>query len=171
MDQSELYAEQPLVLTEEIYNGVAQILDDLQAKTGAKMIIFCETNGYPVVNKGEIKGVDLQTISTLAANNFSATAKIASMLNEPDSFKFLFHEGEKSNIYLSNVGYNFVLVVIFDVDVTLGMVRIFTKKAIENLNTLLKSAKDQDEDSSSFIDVEFKNLLNDELNRSLGDLG
>jgi predicted regulator of Ras-like GTPase activity (Roadblock/LC7/MglB family) len=170
MDNSNLHVEQPLMLSEEIYNSVAGVLDDLLRKTSAQMIIFCETNGYPVVHKGGIEDLDLQAVSTLAANNFSATAKIAEMLNEENSFKFLFHEGEKSNIYISYVGYNFVLVVIFSVDVTLGMVRIFTKKALAELAKLLASADVEDERSSSFIDIEFKSLLNEEVDRSLGEL-
>ncbi|MCG8604496.1 roadblock/LC7 domain-containing protein [bacterium] len=170
MDNSNLYVEQPLMLSEKIYNRVAGVLDDLLRKTGAEMIIFCETNGYPVVYKGAIEGLDLQAISTLAANNFSATAKMADMLNEETGFKFLFHEGENFNIYISYVGYNFVLVVIFSVDVTLGMVRIFTKKALAELAKLLASAETEEEQSSSPIDIEFKSLLNEEVNRSLGEL-
>ena len=38
-------------------------------------------------------------------------------------------------LYLSNVGYNFFLVVVFDVSVTLGLIRIYTKKAIEDLGS------------------------------------
>ena len=156
-----------LVLSEEAYNGIDKILDELLAKTQAEMTVFCEANGYPVVHKGGVQGLDLQAISALAANNFSATARMATMIGERDSFKFLFHEGARNNIYLSSVGFNFVLFVIFRVNVTLGMVRIFTKKAIEGLTELLKSAKEEEDESRNFVDLEFKSLLGEELDRSL----
>jgi hypothetical protein len=79
----------------------------------------------------------------------------------------LFHEGEDKNIYLSNVGFNFVLMVIFDVSVALGIIRIYTKKTINDLVDLLKTAEEEDKQSKEFLDLEFKTLLGEELNRSL----
>ncbi|MFQ5864798.1 MAG: roadblock/LC7 domain-containing protein [bacterium] len=158
---------QQLILSEEVYNGINKILDDLAANTRADMVLVCETNGYPVTHKGDIPGIDLFTISSLAANNFSATAEMASMIGESGSFKFLFHEGENRNIFLSNVGYNFILIVIFNVNVALGMVRIYTKKTIDSLIKLLHSAKEEEDKSAEFLDLEFKSLLSKELNRSL----
>jgi hypothetical protein len=92
---------------------------------------------------------------------------MASMLGESDSFKFLFHEGEHSNMYLSNVGFNFVLLVIFDSDVALGIIRIYTKKAIEALTRLLGSIKEEEKKTKELFDLEFKTLLSEELSRSL----
>ncbi len=71
------------------------------------------------------------------------------------------------NLYLSNMEFDYILLVIFKVDVALGMIRIFTNKAIEALNKLLLSAKEEDEKSGKFLDLEFKTLLNEELGRSL----
>ncbi len=167
MNTQKTNSEQPLMLSEEVYNRVGDILDELVAKTRAEAIVFCESNGYPVVHKGNTSGLDLMAISSLAANNFSATSKMASMIGEVDSFKFLFHEGEKTNIYLSKVGYNFILVIIFDVSVALGFIRIYTNKSIRKLNQLLQTAKEEENNSKEFIDLEFKTLLSEELNRAL----
>jgi len=167
MNAVDTKSEQPLMLSERVYNGVGDILKELSAKTHANVIVFCEANGYPVLYKGNTTGMDLMAISSLAANNFSATAKMASMIGEADSFKFLFHEGEQTNIYLSRVGYNFLLLVIFDVEVALGFIRIYTSKAIQKLDQLLKTAKDEEDKSKEFIDLEFKTLLSEELNRAL----
>ena len=156
-----------LILSEDIYNGIAKILDELSANTRAETIVFCESNGYPVTYKGNVKNLDLPAISSLAANNFSATAQMASMIGEKGSFKFLFHEGKDKNIYLSNVGFSFVLMVIFDVSVALGIIRIYTKKSINDLVDLLKTAEEEDKQSKEFLDLEFKTLLGEELNRSL----
>ena len=47
------------------------------------------------------------------------------------------------------------------------MVRIYTKKAIESLSEMLENAKQEEEESKEFLDMEFKTLLSEELNRSL----
>jgi len=53
------------------------------------------------------------------------------------------------------------------VSVALGMIRIYTKKAIKDLVNLLKTAEEEDKQSKEFLDLEFKTLLGEELNRSL----
>ncbi len=158
---------QQLVLSESIYNDINKIIEDLYSNIHPEVIVFAESNGYPVTAKGNVTGIDLPSISTLAANNFSATAKMASMIGEKDSFRYLFHEGDKTNIYLSNVGFNFILLVIFDSSIALGMVRVYTKKAMQALIDLLKTAKQEEETSNEFIDLEFKTLLSEEINRAL----
>ncbi|NIR51684.1 roadblock/LC7 domain-containing protein [candidate division KSB1 bacterium] len=158
---------QQLILSEEVYNGVAEILDETLANTRAEAVVFCESNGYPILQKGDFRGLDLPGISSLAANNFSATSKMASMVGESGSFKYLFHEGEHNNIYLSNVGFNFILMVIFRADVALGIIRVYTKKAIEQLTELLRCAKKEEDKTKEFLDLEFKSLLSEEINRSL----
>lgn len=167
MDMPNIINGSQLVLSEEAFDDVRNVIDELATKTRAKLVVFCESNGYPITSKGNIHGVELAGLSSLAANNFSATSKMATMLGERDSFKYLYHEGDDSNIYVSNVGYNFVLLVVFDKDTALGMVRIFTKKAIEKLSEVLQNVKNDEEESTRFFDLEFKSLLTDELNRSL----
>ncbi len=167
MDLTNLSSGQQLILSEEVFNSIRSAINDLSANTGAKHVIFSETNGYPVTYVGDVKGLDLPAIASLAAGNFSATAKMASMLGEAGSFRYLYHEGEAHNIYISSVGFNFILVVIFDSNVALGMVRIFTRKAIEKLTDILRTAKFEEEKSREFLDAEFKALLNEELDKSL----
>lgn len=166
MDLTKKENGQQLILSESMYGKISKVLDNLFANTRAEAIVFCDSNGYPVTNKGNLQGLDLPAIASLAANNYSATAKMASMLGETNSFKFLFHEGERTNMYLSNVGYNFILLIIFETKVALGMVRIFTKKAIDELGVLLTSAKDDEEKSKEFLDLEFKSILGEELDRA-----
>jgi predicted regulator of Ras-like GTPase activity (Roadblock/LC7/MglB family) len=156
----------PVILSETAYHSIAKVVEDLAASTRADVIVFADANGYPILHKGTIENLDLSVISSLAASNFSATAKMAAMIGENDSFKFLFHEGEKTNMYLSNVGFNFILLVIFKVEVALGMVRVFTRKAIEELITTLNTMKQDEEKTKEVFDLEFKTLLSEELDRS-----
>lgn len=167
MDEKRLGNGQQLILSEELYLKISKLVEKLTISTGAEYIIFCEANGYPVTHFGDIKEADLPAISSLSAGNFSATAQMASMLGENGSFKYLFHEGEDQNLYISNVGFNFLLIVVFKVEVALGMVRIYTKKAIESLGEMLENAKQEEKESKEFLDLEFKTLLSEELNRSL----
>ena len=90
---------------------------------------------------------------------------MAKLVGEDAKFKLLFHEGEKRNVYLSNVGDNFFLVVVFDVSVTLGLVRIYTKKAIQNLLGVFEDS-DSGEDVGKVMDQDFSSMLGDMLDES-----
>lgn len=167
METSDFGNGQQLILSEEMYNKIERILNDMAANTRCEVAIFCEANGYPILHTGNMRGLDLQAVSSLAANNFSATSQLASMLGESRAFKYLFHEGENMNMYLSNVGFDFILIVIFSKDVALGIVRVFTKKAIEELGELVREGSQEVEETKEILDSEFKSLLTDEINRSL----
>src|SRR3990172_3142352 len=154
MDLNNINNGQQLILSEELYNSVTEIIETLAKNTNANSVIFCESTGYPVTYTGDIKSLDISVISSLAASNFSATAKMASLLGEKNSFKYLYHEGEYENLYISNVGFNFLLLIIFKVDVALGMIRIYTKKAIKSLGAVLQTARQDEKKSKDFIDLE-----------------
>ncbi|MCB0269591.1 MAG: roadblock/LC7 domain-containing protein, partial [Calditrichaeota bacterium] len=87
------------------------------------------------------------------------------LVGEDAKFKLLFHEGEKRNVYLSNVGDNFFLVVVFDVSVTLGLVRIYTKKAIQSLLNVFETTE-PGEDATTIMDSDFSSMLGDMLDES-----
>jgi hypothetical protein len=55
--------------------------------------------------------------------------------------------------------------VVFDVSVTLGLVRIYTKKAIQNLSNVFESSE-SDEDTGKVIDQDFSSMLGDMLDES-----
>ena len=102
----------------------------------------------------------------LAAGGFSATAEIAKLIGEKKQFKSIFHEGENHNVYFSNVGDNFLLVLIFDSQTALGMIRIYTKRAIDSLNELIYQVKEDEQKATQFVDVDFNKYLNEELDKA-----
>ena len=158
--------EQPIVLSGEMYKAISEVISELASKTRAKTIIFADMNGHPITQRGTATDIDISNLSALAAGGFSATAEIAKIIGEKEQFKFIFHEGEKFNAYLSNVGESFLLILIFDTTAALGMIRIYTKRAITTLSDVLKNTTDNEEISTSFVDVDFNKYLNEELDKA-----
>ena len=157
---------QAVVLSGEMYKAISEILAELASKTRARNIIFTDMNGHPITQRGTSSDINISNMSALAAGGFSATTEIAKIIGEKKQFKFIFHEGENNNLYLSNVGNNFLLVIIFSSKTALGMIRIFTKRAIDSLTELLESAKEDEQKSTQFIDVDFNKYLNEELDKA-----
>ena len=123
-------------------------------------------SGQLISQRGNTENMNTTVLSALAASDFAATAEMAKLIGEQAKFKLLFHEGEKRNVYLSNVGDYFFLVVVFDVNVTLGLIRIYTKKAIQNLQEILEQEPVEGESQKDIIDSDFSSLLGDALDET-----
>ena len=155
-----------IILNGKQFEGVTKVLSELASKTKASAILFADMSGQLISQRGNTDKMNTTVLSALAASDFAATAEMAKLVGEEARFKLLFHEGEKRNVYLSNVGDNFLLVVVFDTSVTLGLIRIYTKKAIQNLLEIFEEGGDDDLDSRDMIDEEFGSLLGDALDES-----
>lgn len=154
------------MLSTETFNLVNEILRELVTSTRSDFALFCDSNGNPITHHGKQHVVNLSGLSALAAGNFAATSEMARVVGEKDGFKFIFQEGERRNLFLCNVGFNFLLAIIFDKMVALGLVRIFANKAVESLKQVLDKAAKAEEKASDFIDSEFGLLLGKELDKS-----
>ena len=133
------------------YEGVKKYLGELYSKTRAKVVLFADMAGQIIGERGD-------------------TAEIAKLVGEGDRFKLHFHEGETKNIYLTNVGNQFFLIIIFDATVALGMVRVYTKKAVESLLSVIVEAESNVGTSpEDMIDDDFGRLLADELDGAFRD--
>jgi len=152
-----------VILNGKQYDGITKILTELATKTKASAILFADMSGQLISQRGNTENMNTTVLSALAASDFAATSEMAKLVGEEAKFKLLFHEGEKRNVYLSNVGDNFFLVVVFDVSVTLGLIRIYTKKAIEDLGGILDDDSDSGEGEDKLIDSDFSSLLGDAL--------
>lgn len=157
------------MLSTDAFNEISAVLKDLERATRAELTVFCDANGVPITHVGKISHLDLAAFSSLNAANFAATREMARMVGEKSPFKFLFLEGESNNIYLCNIGYQFLLAIVFSKSVAFGMVRIYANKAVKMLKSILNEAKQtEDELAKQIIDSEFSVLLGKALESSFG---
>ncbi|HFE65328.1 hypothetical protein B1H10_01835 [candidate division KSB1 bacterium 4484_188] len=154
-----------VILTAQQFDEITKVLSELAAKTKAFTILLADISGQLITQRGNTEDINTAILSALAASDFAATSEMAKLVGEDAKFKLLFHEGDKRNVYLSNIGDNFFLVVVFDVSVTLGLVRIYTKKAIQSLLKIFEESE-QGDDASKIIDKDFSTMLGDMLDES-----
>jgi predicted regulator of Ras-like GTPase activity (Roadblock/LC7/MglB family) len=157
---------QQVILTGEMYKAITDHLSELLLKTRAGIIVFADIDGHAITQKGSTAGFNVNALAALAAGHYAATSEISRMIGEKQQFKFVFHEGESMNMYTCNVGDSFLLVVVFEVSIALGMIRIFTARTIRALEGLLAQNAEVDEKASEFLDIEFSTLLNQELDKT-----
>ncbi len=122
-----------LALSEEHSERVDKVLTELITKTNARCAILADISGQLLATTGRTKGLDATVLAALIASNVAATAEMARLLGERRHFQILFHQGEEQNLHLNTIGTSFLLAVVFSVNVQIGLVRLFSTKAVDAL--------------------------------------
>ncbi len=157
-----------ILLSEEQYHKISKELETLRGKLNSQLILFGDLNGQLISQKGKIPGVDMAILAALISSDFSATLEIARILGKNNEFRLHFHEGTNRHLYISSVLQQLFLAVIFDPSVTLGMVRIFSQKSIDNITEIIETGYQDSEKYSDIIDSEFTSFVVDGLDKILG---
>jgi predicted regulator of Ras-like GTPase activity (Roadblock/LC7/MglB family) len=157
----------PVILPESQVERIEQILDELRAKTRASYVFLADISGQLINARGITGATDLVTLAALTASNMAATAEMARQIGESQPFRLMFHEGTKRNIYLSQVGNSFLLAVVFDIEVQIGLVRLFSKRATEELLALADEYEKIVQQTPSMMEAGFDTSLDEALDTLL----
>ena len=116
-------------------------------------------SGDYLFNLGEKWKLTGQFVTSFPGDFWSSSAFFVRFARENNIYHY--------HIRYSNVGDNFFLVVVFDVSVTLGLIRIYTKKAIQNLLALFEAEDGSDDGQmENLLDSDFSSLLGDALDET-----
>jgi predicted regulator of Ras-like GTPase activity (Roadblock/LC7/MglB family) len=110
----------------------ATLLDGFLAETRARCALLVDRTGRLLTMAGETSELDGTTFASLAAADFGASDQLASLLGERE-FASLYHHGESSSMYLTDLGGHAILAAIFDGRSTLGLVRLKLKPLVPAL--------------------------------------
>ena len=160
-----------LVMYEEEFHRINAVCDRLTKDANAKVVFLVDKNGQLITGCGETERFDTTSLASLTAGNIAATGGLAKLIGEKE-FSLLFHEGEKDNLHISIVGKRGILVVIFDQNSSLALVRLRVKKASKELQEIFdqveqRAQKESDLGSrfespfSEITDEDIDNLFND----------
>lgn len=127
---------------EEDYWAINTTIRELLKNSNSKSIMLLDKTGQMISSVGEEPQFDLHSFASLCAADFEANAQLADLIGEKD-FSTLYHQGSNESMYLARVEENLILVILFDKKTTLGLVRLRTKKAVENLSTVIRRLYDK----------------------------
>ncbi len=153
----------PIVLPAEQVDQIEKILDELRGKTRSAFVFLADISGQLISVRGRLGDSDTVALAALTASNMAATAEMARRMGEKNQFRLMFHEGETRNIYLSQVGSSFLLAVIFEVQVQIGLVRLFSKRAVDELEKLTAQYENVVTNTPSMMEAGFDSAFDDAL--------
>lgn len=135
----------------------------LHSRAQAICTLLADISGQLISAVGTAPATDSVTLAALAASNMAATAEMARLAGEPDSFSYLFHEGQDRNIYITAVGDTFLLVILFDHSSQIGWVRLLAKKTALDL---LDVVDEIEESPDMVVDTDFGETLASQLDQA-----
>lgn len=128
-----------LILGQQQLDKIHESLMENLIEAGVQNVMLIDTAGNIISSVSSSNGnitVDLYSLAALAAANFGAMSSMARIVGE-NEFSLLFHKGKKENFYFSKVNEDFLLVNIFNNQISLGFLRLKMAKVVEDLLDIL----------------------------------
>ena len=120
-----------------------QLVSDLLVQSEANCVLLTDIGGNVIACAPGSDGAALQTIAALSAGSFSATRELAVMTGET-TFNSAFHQGKKTDIYIHSIGEVYLILVVFHKTTTIGLVKLYTEKVVDELSSVLRAIDRQD---------------------------
>src|SRR3954465_4642021 len=112
-----------LVVGEEESELIAACLRRLMGETGASYIMLLDRAGQVLSWHGEGHRNEMTHLGALLAGTYASSREMARLLKE-DNFRVLVHEGMKEKVFTETVEDRWLLVVVFDHQAHLGLVKV-----------------------------------------------
>ena len=124
-----------LVLTKDDIVTLEQIISDQLLDSGAEHVVLADLSGNLIMECGSLEMDDVFSLAAVSAANFAATAEIARLIGEQD-FSLLYHKGGKRNVHFSRLANDYLIITLFNDNVSLGLIRLKLGSAISEMRAI-----------------------------------
>lgn len=152
----------PIIMREQQYERIVSVLNKLRVDSGSRIAFLVDKNGQQIAVQGDVSNLDTTSLASLAAGNVAATGGMANLIGEKE-FPTLSHEGERESIHICIIGRT-LLVVVFDEQSSLGLVKLRVKQASRDLLTVFEDVtRDSEQQKNSGEDSFFAGITDDDI--------
>jgi predicted regulator of Ras-like GTPase activity (Roadblock/LC7/MglB family) len=152
-----------LIISDRELATISNVLLKLMNDTNATSAMLLDKSGQVVAVQGNGIRRDATTLGALLAGVFSSSREVAKLLNEKD-FRNIFQQGVQENIYTTMVEEQWLLVIIFDKLTHIGLVKVLSKKASDELGRILERVRnDTTRTKSSVLNLQFRSSVEDTI--------
>ena len=152
-----------LVISDRELTTISSLLSKLMNDTNATSAMLIDKSGQVVAVQGTGMRRNATTLGALLAGVFSSSREVAKLLDEKD-FRNIFQQGVQESIYTSMVEEQWLLVIIFDKLTHIGLVKVLSKKASDELGRILERVRsDTTRAKSSVLNLQFRSSVEDTI--------
>jgi predicted regulator of Ras-like GTPase activity (Roadblock/LC7/MglB family) len=120
---------------------VGRVLEGLVLETQSVTALLISREGICLSKAGLTESLNSTALAALVAGMFAATREVANIVGE-EHFSILLQQGEKRNIHISLIGERSMLVVVFEDNSRIGLVRMATRRSATALYAILNKKPD-----------------------------
>lgn len=129
-------------LFEEDLDEINTIFADFLGKCEADSVLLTAEGGFLICRYGKTDHLDTTSLGALASNSFEANKMIAGLIGEPN-FSSIYQAGEQYSMFVQSIdGFN-LMVVIFPVAITVGIVKYYAQEARDSVAKVFDQARER----------------------------
>ena len=140
-------------MTRELSKKIETLLSDLLVRAEADAVFLCDRGGNIMAQKTTEHYVHEENIAALAAGSFFATRELARLIGEPE-FKYIFHRGDRTSIYMQHTPLDMLLMVVFGKASNPGIVRLYAEETVRSLAPHIEKIAGPDETVGLNIEID-----------------
>lgn len=125
-------------LNKEQSKEIEALLLDLLVRAEAEAVFLCDRGGNIITQNTTEQYQHEENIAALAAGSFYATRELARLIGEP-VFRYIFHRGDKTSIYMQNTIKDMLLLVVFGRQSNPGLVKLYADDCCRSFETISNS--------------------------------
>jgi len=152
-----------LIISDRELAIISTALHKLLNDTSATSVMLLDKSGQVVATQGNGIKRNATQLGALLAGAFSSSREVAQLLGEKD-FRSIFQQGVHENIYTTMVEEQWLLVIVFDKLTHIGLVKVLSKKASDELGRILERVRaDTSRMKSSVLNIQFRSSVEDTI--------
>jgi predicted regulator of Ras-like GTPase activity (Roadblock/LC7/MglB family) len=151
-----------LIVPSEEISQIEECLSHLVEDTGGNYALLLDKSGQVIVSQGDGIRQDITALGALIAGTFASSREVAKLLREKD-FRMLFQQGVRENIFIALIEEQWILCVIFNKGTHIGLVKVLTKKATDELSTVLERVRQQYKARDEVLGSSFRTSMEDTI--------
>ncbi len=124
-----------LILTKKDIVKLEEIISDQLLDSGAEHVLLADLSGNLIMECGSLEMEDVFSLAAVSAANFAATAEVARLIGEQD-FALMYHKGGKRNVHFSRLAKDYLIITLFNDNVSLGLIRLKLGSAINEMGAI-----------------------------------
>ena len=157
-----------LIVGEEESDLIARCLARLMEETGATYSMLLDRAGQILAANGDVHEGEMMHLGALLAGTYASSREMARLLRE-DNFRVLVQEGAREKIFTETVEDRWLLVVVFDHQAHLGLVKVLAKRATQSLAIILQQVIDRNEGHRAELRSQFPRAARDTIDLIFGN--
>ena len=134
-----------LILSDERYRQVNDLLNQLQADIGARCIFLTDAEGHFFASIGDTKKLPMEQIACLVGGSVATLLEAGRVIDgEADTANLAYREGKRENLCVVNIGRQLLLIIVIErgpYSSRLGSVWYYAQQAAQALREKLGEAE------------------------------